>query len=315
MSLWLHSSATHKGPVMPRHVELSTEPTQEPVSVEDVRLWAVSEIESQSSGILHRDDEIVRGIVIPGIRRAVEGWTGKSLITQTRKAYFDGIDLDNNVLKLPYGPLQSVSSITYYTTDSDTEQTYSSDNYYEITGDRSEVALNQGSIWPSDLRDYDSVIVTYVAGYGAGSIGTPDYQGTGANGEGNYLLSTGGAYCGSTDVTFRVSCASGTTFNADNNSQLNYFQSGTTIDGAYQHLQLGVYVKFPTTTGYATTDYWDIACTGHGIPGKYQAAMMQLIKYVMASDQGFVNERLNQVLENADFPPAVKLLLGGRVRC
>ncbi len=90
--------------------------------------------------------------------------------------------------------------------------------------------------------------------------------------------------------------------------------SSETITGEYQELQMGVYIKFPATSGYTPGDYWDIACTGNGIPQRIQIAMLQLTKYVLAADAGFVNDRLNQAIEGVGLPPAIKSLLGKKVR-
>jgi len=300
-------------PVKHRFVELTTGPTQEPVSVEDARLWTVHETESLASGNLHRDDELVREILIPGVRRKVENWLAESLITQTRTAYYDAADLVSSCLQLPYGPLQSVTSVKYTTTDG-TLSTFSSASYYTMTGRRSQLALNEGYTWPSDLMDYNSLQVEYVCGYGASSIGTPDYKDTGANGAGNYLLSTGGTFCGGSDVTYTVTCDGDATFKASNNSGVNYFTSTETITTNYQLLQMGVYIKFPTNTGYVSTDTWDIECTANGVPQHYQAAIMQLVRYILMASDGFSGDSLNQVVETSDIPPAIKLILGNRIR-
>lgn len=302
-------------PVKPRYHEVTTEPTQEPIVLEDARLWGIAETESQVSGNLHRDDELVRSIVIPAVRRVVEGILGESLITQTRTAYFDACDLESDRLYLPYGPLQSVDHVKYtVSSDTSTLETFDSDSYYIIDGKRSLVVLNEGYTWPTDLAEVNSLQVQYVAGYGASSIGTPDYKDTEDNGTGDYLLATGGTFGGCKDVTFKVTCDATTSFKASNNADVNFFTSTETITGLYQHLQLGCYIKFPATTGYAVTDYWEITCTGNDVPERYQNALLQLVKYIMSADAGYVNERLNQIIETTDIPPAIRVLLGTKVK-
>lgn len=74
-------------------------------------------------------------------------------------------------LDLPFPPLQSVTSIVTYDRGNNAS-TYSASRYrVDLTSGR--IYLNEGETWPSDLRAQDAVEVTYVAGYGSGSIPTP----------------------------------------------------------------------------------------------------------------------------------------------
>lgn len=77
-------------------------------------------------------------------------------------------------LDLPFTPLQSISSVVTYNR-SNTAATYDAANYgVDLQSGR--VYLNEGQMWPSDLRDLDAVQITYVAGYGSGSIPEPILQ-------------------------------------------------------------------------------------------------------------------------------------------
>ena len=74
-------------------------------------------------------------------------------------------------LDLPFPPLQSVTSVVTYDRGNNAS-TYSASRYrVDLTSGR--IYLNEGETWPSDLRAQDAVEVTYVAGYGSGSIPTP----------------------------------------------------------------------------------------------------------------------------------------------
>lgn len=74
-------------------------------------------------------------------------------------------------LDLPFPPLQSVTSIVTYDRGNNAS-TYSASRYrVDLTSGR--IYLNEGETWPSGLRAQDAVEVTYVAGYGSGSIPTP----------------------------------------------------------------------------------------------------------------------------------------------
>jgi hypothetical protein len=76
-----------------------------------------------------------------------------------------------DTLDLPYPPLQSVTSIVTYDRGN-IGSTYTASRYQvDLTSGR--IYLNEGETWPSDLRAQDAVQVTYVAGYGSGSIPAP----------------------------------------------------------------------------------------------------------------------------------------------
>ncbi|MGB1215971.1 MAG: phage head-tail connector protein [Pikeienuella sp.] len=76
-----------------------------------------------------------------------------------------------NSVDLPYAPIQSVATIETYDTDN-TASTFDASKYEldELSG---RVYLNEGEVWPSNLRDRVAVVVTYDAGYGSGSIPAP----------------------------------------------------------------------------------------------------------------------------------------------
>lgn len=74
-------------------------------------------------------------------------------------------------LDLPFPPLQSVTSIVTY--DRGNNASTYSDTRYQVDLQSGRIYLNEGETWPSDLRAQDAVEVTYVAGYGSGSIPAP----------------------------------------------------------------------------------------------------------------------------------------------
>src|SRR3972149_3658359 len=72
---------------------------------------------------------------------------------------------------LPFPPIQSITSIkTYGTTN--VESTFTS-TYYTLDTTGGRVFLNQGQVWPSDLRDRAAVKIKYVAGYGSSGKDVP----------------------------------------------------------------------------------------------------------------------------------------------
>lgn len=77
-------------------------------------------------------------------------------------------------LDLPFPPLQSVTSVVTYDRDN-TARTFDAANY-QVDLQSGRIYLNEGAVWPSNLRAQDAVQVTYVAGYGSGSIPAPILQ-------------------------------------------------------------------------------------------------------------------------------------------
>lgn len=74
-------------------------------------------------------------------------------------------------IDLPFRPISSITSIKTFDTDN-TESTYSAANYQlDETGGR--VYLNDGAVWPTELRNREAVKIRYVAGYGADSTAVP----------------------------------------------------------------------------------------------------------------------------------------------
>ena len=139
------------------------------------------------------DDQITAYIATA--TEAVKQYTRRALLTETLVFKADGFtDLTGDdrilalgpgvhtvsrpyllggggTLDLPFAPLQSVTSIVTYDRGNNAN-TYSADNYQtDLTSGR--IYLNEGAVWPSDLRAQDAVQVTYVAGYGSGSIPAP----------------------------------------------------------------------------------------------------------------------------------------------
>lgn len=77
----------------------------------------------------------------------------------------------SGTLELPFPPVASVTSVVTYDR-ADNASTFSASRYgVDLQGAR--IYLNEGETWPVDLRAYNSVQVTYVAGYGAANVPAP----------------------------------------------------------------------------------------------------------------------------------------------
>jgi uncharacterized phiE125 gp8 family phage protein len=138
-------------------------PLIEPVTVAEVKANAF--IVDDSS-----DDEFIRNFCITPAREYVETLACRSLITQTRRQSYD--DMPSGFM-LRFGPVQSVSSITYYD-ENDTQQTMAA-TLYDVDTYRaqSRVVPGYGDSWPASLCKVNAVNVTYVAGFGSSAASVP----------------------------------------------------------------------------------------------------------------------------------------------
>lgn len=154
-----------------RSVTLSSAPAAEPIST------ATAKAHIQIASGVTADDTLVDGLVAAA-RHWVEQATGLRLITQTLVARYDAAPNAGAPLLLPVGPVQSVSSITYYELDNTSATvptgTFSSASYLvDPYSPQPRVALHNGATWPDNLRAVNALDVTFVAGYGAAGSNVP----------------------------------------------------------------------------------------------------------------------------------------------
>ena len=154
---------------------ITSAPAAEPVSVSEVKQYL--RVDGSS------DDDLLTDMIVAA-RGMAEEYLRRSLITQTVKLtmdwfprrengdWWDGVreiaiselSHEEDYIKLPMAPIQSISSIVTYS-DGNQASTFSASNYrLDAAGAR--VMLNDGQVWPSDLRARQAVEITYVAGYG-----------------------------------------------------------------------------------------------------------------------------------------------------
>lgn len=100
---------------------------------------------------------------IPGARAGCEGWLEASIAQQSYEIATK--NFPSGVIKLPFGPVQSITSIVYIDSDG-VEQTMDPADYVLDPFVRQEtVVLAYGATWPATRSVANSVVVTYVAGY------------------------------------------------------------------------------------------------------------------------------------------------------
>lgn len=157
-----------------RTVSIITAPSTLPVSVADMKDFL---------NIEGNTDDALIGAFINAAADAVRQYCRRSVMPETLelrmdgfpRASFDRLDrlgpgvhvisepwvLGNpDAVDLPFGPVASITSITTYGRDN-AATVFSSANYQ---ADASRVYLNDGAVWPTELRRADAVAIRYVSG-------------------------------------------------------------------------------------------------------------------------------------------------------
>jgi len=103
------------------------------------------------------------GRYVASARAKVETFLRRSLITRSLLLRLDRLSAP---IRLPYGPVQSVTEVTYLD-QSGVEQTLSGSLYrLVLSGEPPRIVPAPGAVWPMTLAGPDVVSVTYVAGFG-----------------------------------------------------------------------------------------------------------------------------------------------------
>lgn len=138
-------------------LKLITTPSTEPVTVSELKTHL--RIDSTT-------EDTYLGTLIQTAREDCEQFQNRAYITQTWELTLDG--WAKFPIKLPRPELVSVTSVKYYDIV-DVETTYSTDNYFvDTSSEVGRIGLNYNITLPSTtLRPTNSVIIQYIAGYGA----------------------------------------------------------------------------------------------------------------------------------------------------
>ena len=154
-------------------LEVKTEPTQEPVTLQEVKEYL--RVEDST------DERNIRPL-IETARRFAEEHLGRALVSTTYTQYYDCYDdmsdplwegtrtgpyinYYKNYLVLGKGPVSSVTHVKTYD-DDDTATTMASSKYYVDTArEPSRIVLRTGETFPTSLRVANGIEVEYVAGY------------------------------------------------------------------------------------------------------------------------------------------------------
>lgn len=164
-----------------QNVTITTQPAVEPVTLTETKQFLRLDITD--------DDDLISDLIITarqlceehtrrkfintGITLALDGfpnreremwWGGVKQLPITE--LYDG----SSKIRLPFPPAVSVTSITTF--DDDSNAAVVSPSIYRLDTDGN-ILLNDGEIWPVDLRDRDAVRIVYVCGYGASGVSVP----------------------------------------------------------------------------------------------------------------------------------------------
>jgi uncharacterized phiE125 gp8 family phage protein len=136
-------------------------PAETPVSLTEIK--AHCRVDGTDS------DGVLTGLLAAAVDH-LDGWTGilgRALVTQTWRQDFDGFE---RRMRLPVGPLASVSSITSRNAAGQIA-TVSSDNYaLKVDELGAYVRFKDGYSFPTDLNETTAVSITYMAGTAAADV-------------------------------------------------------------------------------------------------------------------------------------------------
>lgn len=146
-------------------LELSTPPTLEPLTLEEVR---------DHCRITTTADDGYLDALIMGVRQAMEAELSKALLTQTRKLRLNYTWPGSGRIHLPRPPLQSITSVAYLDADGASQTLGAS--LYQVVGARTNpdpdapvayITPAYGQSWPSVRSIPETITVTYVCGWTA----------------------------------------------------------------------------------------------------------------------------------------------------
>ena len=135
---------------------LVTAPAELPVTSDELKAFGRIETDAE--------DALIAALLDAAVSH-VEELCWRKFVTQTWRVYFSAFR--GEVICLPFGTLQSVSSVKYIDED-ETEHTLSTD-VYAVNADTvpGSVYLKEGQSWPdAELRTVNGVVIEIVCGYG-----------------------------------------------------------------------------------------------------------------------------------------------------
>ena len=122
----------------------------------------------------HTDDDSYIDGLITTARLKAESFLHRKLLQQTLTGYLDKWPSGDEII-MPFGNLQSVTSVKY--TDTDSSQSTMDSGEYVVTTETEpgKITLDYGESWPTDtLHPVNPIEIIFVAGYGASASDVPE---------------------------------------------------------------------------------------------------------------------------------------------
>ncbi len=141
---------------------LTTHPTVEPVSVDEVRA-ALSVTDSDHDAHLSK--------LVRAARRRAEAYTYRAFISQAWRLTLDRFPSE---IWLPRPPLLSVTNIQYVDTDGVTQTVASSVYRVTANSEPARVTVEYNQTWPTPRNVTECVTINYTAGYGTNPTDVPE---------------------------------------------------------------------------------------------------------------------------------------------
>lgn len=163
--------------MLPYGLSVVTPSTEDPVSLEEVKLWCK---------VTHNAENELLNELVSAATKWCEEFTRRQFVTATLRLTLSGFPNGSywwkstgksasnlsppwdawNVLSLPKPPLIDVTSVDYTGPDGEA-QTFAAESYQvNATSDPGVLVLADGSFWPDTKVMAGAVTVTYRAGYG-----------------------------------------------------------------------------------------------------------------------------------------------------
>lgn len=272
---------------------LTTARVTDPVSLAECRQWL-----NFTAGITE-DDEVLRTLIDEAYD-FLERRTNRRMLGQTWTLTLDESEV-GSVIRLPLVPLRSVSSIK--TTDDDgNETTVTSTNYQVRGGENPRVVLTADGEWPDDMREYDSMAIACVCGYGGSVLPYVGFVPDNPNDPGENDLSAGGTFSGTARTYFEIevdSIGAADTFkwrkitrNASSVKTIGAWTAGVDMTGAAQTLADGITVTFAEVVNHTEGDAWVVELFEE-LPDDIRLALKGLILYLYTTKGRGVTETVS----------------------
>ena len=142
-------------------IRRSVQPASEPVTLTQAK---------DHCGVSVTDDDTKLTSFVTAAREAVENYLNRTLITTTWVMRLD--ELCGEIL-VPFSPLIAVSSIAYDAADGTPTTLDSAEYQYDAFSEPGRIKPAYNKFWPIPRSQYNSVRITFTAGYGTLAADVP----------------------------------------------------------------------------------------------------------------------------------------------